>query len=55
MMVKKWLTTKTIKQDHEKWFDKGKKQNKNQKTWIILSVFRYRLLGSIGVISCHKL
>lgn len=56
MMVKKWLTTKTIKQDHEKRFDKEKKkQNKNQKTWIILSVFRYRLLGSIGVISYHKL
>lgn len=36
-------------------WQRKKKQNKNQKTWIILSVFRYRLLGSIGVISYHKL
>ena len=27
-MVKKWLTTKTIKQDHEKRFDKEKKKKK---------------------------
>ena len=30
-MVKKWLTTKTIKQDHEKWFDKGKKTKQKPK------------------------
>lgn len=30
MMVKKWLTTKTIKQDHEKRFDKEKKKTKQK-------------------------
>lgn len=31
MMVKKWLTTKTIKQDHEKRFDKEKKTKQKPK------------------------
>ena len=32
MMVKKWLTTKTIKQDHEKRFDKEKKTKQKPKS-----------------------
>ena len=31
MMVKKWLTTKTIKQNHEKRFDKEKKNKTKTK------------------------
>lgn len=31
MMVKKWLTTKTIKQDYEKRFDKEKKTKQKPK------------------------
>ena len=42
-MVKKWLTTKTIKQDHEKRFDKEKKKKpKNLDNLVSLSLWTTR-------------